>query len=392
MDDLLPLALSRPREALDRARAVLAGRPGPYDASVAHQTAGIVLREFGDVDAGLRELRDALRLARRTGSTDRETEVLASLGVALVYAGRTRDGLAAFDLAVQLSSGPLTGRVLQRRGLALWNLGRYPAALDDLRQAVIVLRRAGDLLWTARALNARAVVYLAAGSPSRADADFSAAERLFAETSQELEAIYMVHNRAMAAFSLGDLPTAIAYLDEAASRYRPLSVPIPDLSIDRCAVLLAAGLVGDALTEADTAVRDIEHAHGRSTKKAELLLVAANCALAAAQPQAAIDRAQTAYRLFRSQQSAWWQAHAGLVLVQAQYAAGLSSGPLLRQANRTAAQLEALGSGDATQAHLLAGRMALELDRREDADRHLIAAAREPAARSCDVTCERLAR
>ena len=55
--------------------------------------------------------------------------------------------------------------------------------------------------------------------------------------------------------------------------------------------------------------------------------MAANCALAAAQPQAALDRAQAAHRLFRSQQSAWWQAHAGLVLAQAQYAAGPASRP-----------------------------------------------------------------
>ena len=219
------------------------------------------------------------------------------------------------------------------------------------------------------------MVYLAVGSPSRADADFVAAGRLFAETSQELESIYTVHNRAVAAFRSGDLPAALSYLDEAASRYRPLSVPTPALSIDRCAVLLAAGLVGDALAEADAAIRDIEQLHGRSTKKAELLLTAANCALAAAQPQAALDWAQAAYRLFRSQHSAWWRARAGLVLVQAQYAAGLASAQLLREANRAAVRLEALGSSETTQAHLLAGRVALKLGRRDDADRHFIAAA-----------------
>ena len=95
---------------------------------MAHQAAGIVLREVGDVDAGVRELRTALRLARRTGSAEREADVLASLGVALVYAGRTADGLAALDRAAALSSGVLTGRVLHRRGIALWTLGRYAAA------------------------------------------------------------------------------------------------------------------------------------------------------------------------------------------------------------------------------------------------------------------------
>ena len=375
-DDLLALTFSRPREALDSARSVLAGRPGPYDASVAHQAAGIVLREFGDVEAGVRELREALRLARRTRLPEREADVLATLGVALVYAGKTTAGLAALERAVQLSSGVLTARVLLRRGIVRWTLGRYPAALDDLRQAVIVLRRAGDLLWTARALNARAMVYLAVGSTGRADADFGTAGRLSAEAGQELEAIYAAHNRGLVAFTLGDLPTALSHLDAAASRYRTLKVSIPPLSIDRCAVLLAAGLARDALAEADAAVRDIEQDRRPSTQKAELLLMAANCALAASQPQAAQDRAQAAYRLFRSQHSVWWQAHAARVVVQARHAAGPVSAGLLREANRAAARLDALGASDATQAHLLAGRVALELGRRDDADRHLLAAAR----------------
>ncbi len=57
VEDLLPLALSQPHEALARARAVLAARPDPYQASVAHQAAGIVLRDVGDTQAGVRELR-----------------------------------------------------------------------------------------------------------------------------------------------------------------------------------------------------------------------------------------------------------------------------------------------------------------------------------------------
>jgi tetratricopeptide (TPR) repeat protein len=375
-DDLLLLALSRPREALAKARAILAEQPDPHEASIAHQAAGIVLRDIGDVGAGVRELRRALRLARQTGSAEREADVLSSLGLALVHAGRTPEGLAAFDRAIQLSSGLLLGRVLHRRGNVLWILGRHAAALDDFRRAVGVLRRAGDQVWTARALNGRGLVYVAAGSPGRADADFVAAERLFAETGQELEAAHTVLNRGGAAFSLGDLPAALSFLDEATSRYRQLNVPAPFLSHDRCDVLLAAGLADEALANADAAIRDIEQAHGWSTMKAELLLVAANCALAAGQPKAALDRAQRAYRLFGSQQNAWWQAHARLVLVQAQYAVGPVTGRLLHAANLAATGLNELGSGQAAQAHLLAGRMALDLGRRAEADLHLAAAAR----------------
>jgi CHAT domain-containing protein/tetratricopeptide (TPR) repeat protein len=266
--------------------------------------------------------------------------------------------------------------VLHRRSHALLALGRYAAALDDARRAVVVLRRAGDGIWTARAEMARGLAYHAMGLPSRADAAFAAAGRLFAETSQELESIYVVHNRALVASSLNDFPAALSYFDEAAARYQPLNVRVPDLAIDRCNVLLAAGLAGDALAEADTALRQTEQAHGQSPKKAELLLIAANCALAAGQPQAALDRAQAAYRLFRSQRSAWWLARTGLVLAQARYSAGPASARLLGEANRAAARLEAVGSSDAPRAHLLAGRVALDLGRHGAAEAHLAVAAR----------------
>ena len=355
---------------------MLAGRPGPYDASVAHQAAAIVLRESGDVEAAIHESRAALRLARRTGSAEREAEVLSSLGIALVYAGRTAAGLAAFDRAVQRSTSVLAARVLTRRGLVLWTLGRYPAALEDLQRAIVVLRRAGDLLWTARTLNNRGLVYLALGSTSRADADFVSAARLFSEIGQELEAIYGVHNRAVAAFASGDLPAALAFLDAATPSYRRLRMPTTSLDIDRCAVLLAAGLAEDGLAEAEAAVSEMDQIRDWSTRKAEFLLMAANCALAAAQPQRAQGWAQAAYRMFRSQHSAWWQAHAARVLAQARYKAGPASPTLLLQAKRAAAQLDALGASDAAQAHLLAGRVALELGRRDDAERHLVAVAR----------------
>jgi len=376
VEDLLPLALSRPGEALTRARAVLAGRPTAYDASIAHQAAAIVLREFGDVEAGVHELRQALRLARRTGSAERETDVLASLGVALVYAGRTAAGLAAFEVAANRSSGVLAARVLARRAIVLVALGRYPAALEDARYAVGVLRRAGDPVWTARTLNIRANVYLKLGLASRADADFVSAASLFAETGQDLEAIYPVVNRALVAFASGDLPAALARFDAATPAYQRLNVPTVTLRGERCAVLLAAGLGADALAEADAAMREMEQMRGRFTKKAELVLMAARCALAAAQPQTALDWAQAAYRLFGSQRSAWRQADAACVLVQARYTVGPVAPALLRQADRAAARLDALGSPDAAQAHLLAGRVALELNRADKAERHLLAAAR----------------
>jgi tetratricopeptide (TPR) repeat protein len=353
--ELLTLAASRPREGLARARAILAGRPGPLEASIAHHAAGFVEREFGDLDVALRELRAALRTARRSGSPGREADVLAALGVALVYAGRTTAGLAAFDQATHLARGVPAARILHRRAIVLWTLGRYPEALADLQPAVATLRWAGDVIWTGRALTARALVYLAQGRTKQAAQDLAAAGRLFAGTTQELESAYLVHNRAIVAFRSGDLPEALTCLDEAARRYSALDVPSPDLTLDRCAVLLAAGLPRDALSHAEQAIRDAERTRGQSTKRAELLLAAAICALAADQPQVALARAQAARRLFRAQHRGRWRAHAGFLVLSARFAQGGVSAPLLRAACQLALQLDGLGSVEAPQAHLLAG-------------------------------------
>jgi len=373
--DLLELAPARPSEALAKAHAILAADPAPYEASVAHQAIGMLQREFGDLDAATAELNTAVRLARASRSQERESDVLAALGVALIYRGHSRRGLTALGTSLTLVSGPPAAHVLVRRGIALWVLGRHPEALDDLGRAIRVLRPAGDSLWEARALTARALVHLASGSARRAELDLGRADLLFAATSQAVEVAFTWHNRALVAFRSGDLPTALSCLDEAGRRYRDLAVPMPDIAIDRCAVLLAAGLPGDAVAETDAAVRGYGRG-SRATKRAELLLSAATAALAAGEPGLAAERARAAWRMFGAQGRPWWRAHAGLLLLQARSAAGPPSARLLRQGAQVAGDLTLFGSSEAAPARLLAGRLAAALGRPAEADAHLTAAAR----------------
>jgi len=372
--DLLLLVAARPREAVAKARALLDHNPPPYEASVAHQAIGIVLRDFGNVDAAIGELRAALRLARSACSADRQADVLATLAGALIHRGRNKQALAADDESLTLVAGPAAGKVLVRRGIDLYTLGRHSEALDDLRRALRLLRPT-DVIWRGRTLNARALVHLACGSTRRAELDLVRAEQLCATTRQELELAFTRHNRGLVAFRAGDLPLALSHLEEAAGRYKLLTVPMPDLAIDRCAVLLAAGLSADALAEADTAVASFPHG-GKLTTKAELLLSAARAALASAEPGIAIERADAARRMFGAQGRSWWHAQATLLLLRARFAAGTVSGRLLQQAGQLADALERLGPDGAPRAHLLAGRIALALGRPDDADRHLAATAR----------------
>src|SRR5689334_24324455 len=102
---LLPLALARPQDALLAARTVLAGQPGAYDASLAHHAIGIVLRDRGDLPGAITELRMGVRLARASGRLEREVDVQASLGIALAWTGRSQQGLAVLDRAVESARG-----------------------------------------------------------------------------------------------------------------------------------------------------------------------------------------------------------------------------------------------------------------------------------------------
>ncbi|GAA0581720.1 CHAT domain-containing protein [Kribbella sandramycini] len=371
-EELLPLALSRPHDAIAAAQTLLAGSPAAETASIAHQATGIGLRQLGEVDSAIRELRTALRLAK--GVPDREADVLATLGATLGRAGRSREGLAKLDRAVELSRGALAGRVLLRRADVLLMLGRHREALEDLRIAITRLRRSGDQLWEARSRNYRGVIQLALGGTRQADADFDQAGRLYAAIGQEFEYAETRQNRGMVAFARWDLPVALQFLGEAVQGFEAIGVVWPDLTIDRCAVLLAAGLTAEALAEADEASGRMETV--QAAKRADVLFAAAGAALAVGDSATAQERAERARRLFSAQRRTWWSVRASMLQLEARYQSGERGPRLLQQVVRTARRLDEFGTADAAAAHLLAGRLALAEGRLRTADRQLELAGR----------------
>jgi tetratricopeptide (TPR) repeat protein len=375
-DKLLALALSRPSEALAAAREVLAQHPSASQAAVAHQAAGVVLRQWGDIREAVEEFRNARRFARKAGNLDQESDVLASLGVAWVLAGQTRRGLSVLDTLVQSSRGVPAGKILIRRAYVLWVLGRNAEALRDAQAAVDLLSGGGDLVWEARALHHRAAAYLALGDIDRADRDYARVETLWATCGQQLEYAMVRQERGVAAHARGDLPTALAHLDHAQTLFDQLGVFEAELFVDKCTVLLAAGLARDALREVDVAVATIEHDHGSAARRAELLYSSALAATATGDLSLAQDRSAEALRLFRRQQSPWWAARAELVLLLCRFAEGKDrSASLLHAARRVTARLDELDAVRAVDAHLLTGRLALDHGRRGEAGHHLRSAA-----------------
>ncbi len=297
-EELLRTLFADPETARAKALAELVPATDPALASIGHQVVGIVLRDVGETDAALVHLRRALSLARRVDG-DREGDVRATLGTALVHAGRTREGLAQLDRAAAALSGLPLARVLVRRARILtFVLERFEAGADDLRRALEILDRSDDEIWRARALNLEGLTRIGLG-------DLSAARRAFAESFEIYTALGFawdaaagVHNQGWMASLEGDLPRALERYAEASDRLDAIGITSVELVYDQCSAYLAGGLAADAL---DVVERALVARPLLELERADLLLALAGAALAADDPDRARVAADEACRLFRRQ-------------------------------------------------------------------------------------------
>ncbi len=338
------------------------------------QAAGVANRELGHGPEALRYVRRALRAAERDGSPDRIADVTATLGATLAQAGRPRDALEALNRAVDMSHGVDAARCRVRRGAVLQLLGRHDEALADLRRAIPVLRSA-DPVYEARALTFRALAYDELGDFGRSDRDLARSEELMHDAGQQLESAMARNNRGHVAYRAGELPSALRHYDAAEEMLTSVDTPFPDLDLDRCRLLLAAGMPDDARRHArqaaDLLAGNTAHAHIR----ADALLMAASAGLAAGDTRDAVDDARAAGRLFRQQGRTRSAIRAQRTELLARWTNGEATLAMLHATEVVADQLQELRDPDATEARLLAGRLALAIGRGEDADHHLATAA-----------------
>ena len=169
----------------------------------------------------------------------------------------------------------------------------------------------------------------------------------------------------------GALGPALRSLDEAERRYLDLGVRLPQVAMDRCAVLLAAGLFEEAFQEIDACVESFSAGASRSDLRADAALMAARAALAAGRPGDAIRHATLAERLYVRHDNARAVALARLEGVRARAAASRRAQGALpwrtARAALVAEELDSSGSPEAVGAALLAGRVAAAAGDRETA-------------------------
>jgi tetratricopeptide (TPR) repeat protein len=278
---------------------------------------GVALINEGRVGAARAPLRRALD---RTSDPSLLGAVEASLAYVEAETGRRDEAarLCASALARDLSDETL-GTVLSQRALLSMLEGHSSAALREFDAAVPLL----DGLALARAHLNRGTLHLELHDPVRAVEEFERALQHYGDDAPAVETAMTRHNLGYARLLTGDLPGALVAMDRAREVLAPLSpVAAATCDQDRAEVLMAAGLVGDALVALAASARAAGAARLRRRQgEAELSLARALLPL---DPRGAARTAARAARRFQRDGVPGWQARAEAVRTSAEAESGVA--------------------------------------------------------------------
>lgn len=365
----------RARALANEALRLARDEDDPAAVAIAERALGLATRADHDLDGSARHLRRAVRVAERHGLRPLETQARISLFGTLAWQGRFPAALREADRAAQHARGMDRARLeLQRASVLMMQGTRLEEALDGLRRALPVVRRAGDPNLEATVLENRGLVHCYRGAMAAAEADLRRAEELRVGLGQERMAATVRQNLGFVAARRGDLPAALGWFEQADAYFRAQGIVDPMGLRDRCEALLPARLVTEARRTAEQAVAHLER-HGVAFSLAEARLMLAEAALLDGDVGTARDAAERAARSFAAQHRPRHRQLAAYLSLRAAWQAGERSERLLAAARRSARTLADAGwPGPAQHARLIAGRLALALGRARVARAELEAA------------------
>jgi CHAT domain-containing protein/tetratricopeptide (TPR) repeat protein len=375
------MALGDPTAAaahIDAAAAAGAGHPEV--GAVLERARGLLRWARGEHEAALVHLRSAVAAAESAGLTGRAGEARGSLGLVLMMTGDGEGAVREIDRALPDVAGVPAARLRMLRALVLAENGDLPAAAAGYADAETALRAAGgDPLVEADLRTNRSILLAQQRNWADAERDLAAAERLYTSAGQPARTAMVQHNRALAAAARGDVPQALRLFDDAEHRYRSAGRDVGMLPVEKADVLLTVGLVAEARSTVESAVREYIHT-GNATDLAHARLLLAEAALAGGAPAVAATEARLATRAYRRQHRPGWAVVAAHVGLRATEAVGPPREETLRIGRHVARALAAAGwSARALDARLVVARTALALGRVAEARSELADAA---AARS----------
>lgn len=358
-----------PKEVADRASEILATARASNDVRTAALAATFLARarrNLGEHELAERAVEDAIRLASAVGG-----DVLADahLAAASIASFRQSASSAAMHLAEaeRHGSAQLRAEVRLDRAVIAKREGRLDEALAAYQSALPDLRAMDDPLATAKVLSNMGTLDVVRGNPTRALQEFAEARQLFADAHHEFAVALVVENMAEATAALGDIPAALALLDEADALSARHEHHLQHNVVFRAETLMAAGLFGDAVAALEPAIRASAAEGDRAGMAEALLLQAEATRLAGRDASGAAERARS---VFAELGAVGWEHQARLELLRATIAADRVDERLLESAEQLALALA--GSGQArteVEAWELTTRIALRLGSRDRAER-----------------------
>jgi tetratricopeptide (TPR) repeat protein len=373
--DLVPADPRRAAAEAELALRLARRERDPAARSLAFRALGLATQDLGDLDAALSAVNSAVRVAESAGLASQAAQARMSRAYIWQARGHIPNALRDADAAVSGLQGLDRARALAQQALILQRADQLDRAHAAYGAALPTLRRYGDRLWEARLRDNRAHLHALRGHLGRAKADITQAADLHGAMRNARGVARTRLHRGVIEGMHGNIPAALAAIDRAAEEYRKGGWRVAIPLMEKCEVLLSAGLAAEALATACAAVAELSDQKAADLADAQLLLARAQ--LAAGSPGPARDSATAARGGFTRQRRPGWAAVARYIEAHAAWAAGEQSEALLRSARKAALELDGVGWPTAAlDLRLLAARIATGLGRLEVARNELQTAAR----------------
>lgn len=372
---LMESADLHPRAVADQATEMVARARRLHDPELLGLSLRVLAwtyRSLWDETSARRLLDEAVRTSRKHGLAHVEASVLVSRATVLQEMGRTAgaardldDALVAVDRAEMdgAERALLHGRIRLSRAVLEQNAGRLLAAEERYRS---LLAEGGlDVSRTVIATNNLAMLLAERGAfeeaLQRADASVDLCEQAPGLLAPAIQ------TRAWIAVRAGRLREGMHDFERAARAYSDAGIPLGEYYTEFADAMMDLRLLPEAATAAASAVRELE-ASGVSLMATEARLRLARIALLTGDLDLARTHADAAAAAARHQRRAGWRDRAVLVGVEARLEARSVGNAEVGTARRAAGRLERAGNlHSAVEAYLVAGRVALAVDRPRDA-------------------------
>lgn len=203
---------------LQKALAIWQGLKNAEEQSFVLNEMGATYRDLKKQSEAIEYFDEALKLRRETGNRSGQAAVLSNIGLAHAQTGMYKKATEYYTQALSLLSGEDGNRVaITRNNLAgaLDELGETSQALDNYRQALDFLVKAGNKRGQASLHNNIGKIYDTRGDFQEAQKEYEAALALYVEVKDQSGEAAVLDNMGMLYATRGDPETALSYFNRA---------------------------------------------------------------------------------------------------------------------------------------------------------------------------------